>query len=78
MARHYSTKDFFRQIPNTLLARYFHAWGNSAIPSSFAANQTKEVTVPRSGSPIRFRSASNASWSIAKARGRDRSAGPGF
>ena len=23
MARHYSTKDFFRQIPNTLLARYF-------------------------------------------------------
>lgn len=24
MARHYSTKDFFRQIPNTLLARYFH------------------------------------------------------
>jgi len=25
MARHYSTKDFFRQIPNALLARYFHA-----------------------------------------------------
>jgi hypothetical protein len=25
MARHYSTKDFFRQIPNSLLARYFHA-----------------------------------------------------
>ena len=24
MARHYSTKDFFRQMPNTLLARYFH------------------------------------------------------
>ncbi len=24
MARHYSTKDFFRQIPNGLLARYFH------------------------------------------------------
>ena len=23
MARHYTTKDFFRQIPNTLLARYF-------------------------------------------------------
>lgn len=22
--RHYTTKDFFRQIPNTLLARYFH------------------------------------------------------
>ncbi|MBM4263542.1 MAG: hypothetical protein FJ145_19195 [Deltaproteobacteria bacterium] len=25
MARHFSTKDFFRQIPNGLLARYFHA-----------------------------------------------------
>ncbi len=23
MARHYSTRDFFRQMPNTLLARYF-------------------------------------------------------
>lgn len=23
MARHYTTKDFFRQIPNALLARYF-------------------------------------------------------
>lgn len=25
MARHYSTRDFFRQMPNTLLSRYFHA-----------------------------------------------------
>ena len=25
MARHYSTRDCFRQIPNALLARYFHA-----------------------------------------------------
>lgn len=24
MARHYSTRDFFRQMPNALLARYFH------------------------------------------------------
>lgn len=23
MARHYSTRDFFRQMPNNLLARYF-------------------------------------------------------
>ena len=23
MARHYTTKDFFRQMPNALLARYF-------------------------------------------------------
>lgn len=27
MARHYSTRDFFRQIPNALLARYFEARG---------------------------------------------------
>ncbi len=25
MARHYSTRLFFRQIPNTMLARYFRA-----------------------------------------------------
>ena len=25
MARHYSTRDFFRQMPNALLARYFAA-----------------------------------------------------
>ena len=25
MARHYTTKDFFRQMPNSLLARYFQA-----------------------------------------------------
>jgi len=23
MARHYSTRSFFRQVPNALLARYF-------------------------------------------------------
>ncbi len=27
MPRHYSTKDFFRQIPNVLLARYFQGRG---------------------------------------------------
>ncbi len=27
MARHYSTKDFFRQVPNRLLARYFETHG---------------------------------------------------
>lgn len=27
MARHYSTKDFFRQMPNVLLARYFQGRG---------------------------------------------------
>ncbi len=77
MARHYSTNDFFRQIPNNLLARYFQARGNLAIPSSFAVNQVNEIIVSRSGSPIRFRSASNASWSVAKARGCDCIAGLG-
>ena len=27
MARHYSTRDVFRQMPNALLARYFHERG---------------------------------------------------
>ena len=27
MVRHYATRDFFRQMPNSLLARYFHARG---------------------------------------------------
>ena len=27
MARHYSTRDFFRQMPNALLAPYFEARG---------------------------------------------------
>jgi hypothetical protein len=27
MARHYSTRDFFRQMPNVLLARYFQGQG---------------------------------------------------
>ena len=27
MARHYCARDFFRQMPNPLLARYFHARG---------------------------------------------------
>jgi hypothetical protein len=27
LARHYSTKDFFRQMPYGLLARYLHARG---------------------------------------------------
>ena len=27
MARHYSARDSFRQMPNPLLARYFHARG---------------------------------------------------
>ena len=25
MARHFSTREFFRHMPNSLLARYFHA-----------------------------------------------------
>jgi hypothetical protein len=31
MARNYSTKDFFRQIPNTLVARTSTRWAYSAV-----------------------------------------------
>jgi len=41
MARHYSTKDFFRQIPNTLLARYFHRRGLFADLDFKAMKETK-------------------------------------
>ncbi len=34
MARHYSTRSFFRQVPNALLARYFEERGCSAIWTS--------------------------------------------
>jgi hypothetical protein len=27
MARHYTIKEFFRQMPNELLSRLFHGWG---------------------------------------------------
>jgi len=38
MARHYSTKDFFRQMPNGLLARYFQGQeACSALNSSATA-----------------------------------------
>jgi hypothetical protein len=44
MGRHYSTRDFFRQMPNALLARYFAARGISA--GGEAANAAKEVVPP--------------------------------
>ncbi|MBU0657161.1 MAG: hypothetical protein KJ914_18720 [Gammaproteobacteria bacterium] len=37
MARHYSTKDFFRQMPNALLSRYFQGRGLFAGDVDFAA-----------------------------------------
>ncbi len=41
MARHYSTKSFFRQIPNTLLARYFHEQGLFADLNIAGMKETK-------------------------------------
>ena len=41
MARHYSTKDFFRQMPNALLARYFHARGLFVALDFLALKETK-------------------------------------
>jgi hypothetical protein len=41
MARHYSTRDFFRQIPNTLLQRYFQAQGVFTTLDFAAMPETK-------------------------------------
>jgi hypothetical protein len=41
MARHYSTKHFFRQIPNALLARYFRARGLFAELDFSAMKETQ-------------------------------------
>ena len=41
MARHYSTKAFFRQMPNALLARYFHARGLLAEVDFLAMKETQ-------------------------------------
>jgi hypothetical protein len=41
MARHYSTKDFFRQRPNALLARYFQERGQFGEMDFAAMKETK-------------------------------------
>jgi hypothetical protein len=41
MARHYSTKEFFRQVPNALLARYFHGRGLFADLDFAAMKETQ-------------------------------------
>ena len=41
MARHYSTKDFFRQMPNALLARYFQARSIFSDLDVAAMNETQ-------------------------------------
>lgn len=41
MARHYSTKDFFRQMPNALLARYFQQQGVFGKLDFAAMKETK-------------------------------------
>ncbi len=41
MGRHYTTRDFFRQMPNALLARYFHARGLFAELNFAAMKETK-------------------------------------
>lgn len=41
MGRHYSTRDFFREMPNRLLARYFHARGLFAELHFAAMKETK-------------------------------------
>ena len=41
MPRHYSTKDFFRQMPNALLARYFEGRGTLDTLDFSALSETK-------------------------------------
>jgi hypothetical protein len=41
MGRHYSTRDFFRQVPNAMLARYFHARGLFVELNFAAMKETK-------------------------------------
>lgn len=41
MARHYSTRDFFRQMPNALLARYFQGQGVFDALNFSAMSETK-------------------------------------
>jgi len=42
MTRHYSTRDFFRQMPNALLARYFSA---RDVLQEFDFAAMKETTI---------------------------------
>ncbi len=41
MGRHYSTRDFFRQMPNRLLGRYFEAHGALAELDFAAMKETR-------------------------------------
>jgi hypothetical protein len=41
MARHYTTREFFRQMRNALLARYFHGRGLFADLDFAAMKETK-------------------------------------
>ena len=41
MARHYSTREFFRQVPNALLKRYFDAKGVLTGLNFFAMTEAK-------------------------------------
>ena len=49
MARHYATRDFFRQMPNPLLARYFHACGVFADLDIAAMPEPQPATQAHSG-----------------------------
>lgn len=41
MTRHYSARDFFRQMPNALLARYFEVRGVLADVDFAALSETQ-------------------------------------
>ena len=51
MAQNFSTKDFFRQMPNALLARYFHAKGLMAELDFSAMKQAKPDLIGKHPKP---------------------------
>ena len=57
MARHYSTRSFFRQIPNALLARYFERQGVLAGLDWSAIKETESRRVVRGVAGVAGRAA---------------------
>ena len=51
MGRHYSTRDFFRQMPNQLLARHFAARGVLLPPYDTAATLARLARLTRLVNP---------------------------
>jgi hypothetical protein len=76
MSRQYSSKDFFRQVPNALLGRcYFHAQGLLSELNFVAMPEAKPEPLVEPGPRCRTRSARGAEadfreiWGISDRKG---------